>query len=352
MLALAGQPLLAQPAAAEREAAEPESERTISFEGGVPSPTAHGPLLIKPDRFNSFSERLDFIHANMEPTLKRHVIRADDLFRNNTLFPSRQPETRFRLVTQAELRAKRNDWSYRFEPNFDADIDLPALEHRWRLYLHSRARDTIGERDPDEGERTTRLGLYRFRKEYNISTDTGVRLRTIPEAYARIQWGHNWNPGLWVIRPGQRFFYETDKGYGSLTSLTFHRWVSTKPHVFIQAISSAENSETSQGTEFEQVFRVGKVREALEFMDRWERVLGDRDIARGYVFRFSVTGRDEHESVVDGYRLGAVIRRPLYKKWIYLHINPEVMCENDSNWEPELRIRVSFDMLFWGAQER
>jgi hypothetical protein len=288
----------------------------------------------------------------MEPTLRHYVIRADDLFRADSIFRSQEPETRFRLISQVEFRARRNDWSYRFEPNFDADIDLPALEHRWRLYLHSRTRDTIDENEEDAGGRTTRLGLYRFQKEYNISTDAGLRLRTIPEAYARIQWGRNWNPGLWVIRPGQRFFYETGEGFGSLTSLTFHRWVSTKPHVFIQAISSAETSERSEGTELEQAFRVGKVKEALESMDRWERVLGDRDIARGYVFRFSVTGHDEHESVVDGYRLGAVIRRPLYKKWIYLHINPELMWENDSNWETELRVRVSFDMLFWGAQER
>lgn len=306
----------------------------------------------KPEHFNNYRDRLDFIHQNLQPTLGRYVVRADEMFRTNAILTTRQPESRYRLFNEIEFRASQQDWSYRLQPTFDADIELPSLEDRWRIYLHSRARDSLGERDPEEGARATRLGLYGVQKNLHISTDTGVRLRTLPEAFARIQWGRNWNRSLWVIRPGQRFYYETSKGFGSLTSLTFHRWIGDNPNVFFQAISSVERGEDTEGTELQQAFRLGKVKEALETMDRWERVLGDRDIAKGYVFRASVDGHSENESVMDGYRIGVVVRHPLYKKWIYLHLNPELRWENESDWETELRVRVAVDMLFWGAQER
>jgi hypothetical protein len=104
--------------------------------------------------------------------------------------------------------------------------------------------------------------------------------------------------------------------------------------------------------EFGQSFRFGKVREALEPMDSWTEMLGDRDIARGVVLRAGLYGHSEDESTIDNYRLGVVIRRPLYKKWMYLSINPELLWANDSDWETEFRLRVNVDMLFWGSIER
>ncbi len=323
------------------------------FEASLTNATPHKAIRVKPETFATYRDRLDFIHDNMEPTLKMVVIRADDLFKDETVWLD-PPDSRFRLSFESETRVGADKEQYKFEPNFDANIRLPNLEHRWKVYFRSSSRDSISDRDePGIGDgRRTRLGISRMREDLNLETDTGLRLRVRPEAYARLQWKRPWNAKYWVFRPGERLFYETDKGFGELTSFTIHRWLGRKPRTFIQSISEAEYSQTSEGVEFGQSFRFGKVREALEPMDSWTEMLGDRDIARGVVFRAGMYGHSDDESTIDNYRLGVVIRRPLYKKWMYLSINPELLWANDTDWETEFRLRITMDMLFWGSIER
>jgi hypothetical protein len=287
----------------------------------------------------------------MEPTLRIVVLRADDLFRDDTLVME-PPECRFRLSFEGESRVGAGRQTFRLEPNLDADIELPNLEHRWKVYLRSYSRDSIAERDEDTSGRTTRIGISQFREDLNLEADAGARIRVQPEAYVRLQWDHYWIPGYWVIRPAERLFYETDKGYGEQTSLTAHRWLGRNPTVFIQSLTSAEVSQSSDGVEFEQFFRVGKLREVLEPMGHYKRVSGDRDIARGLVFRAGLFGHSEEVTTVDGYRIGLLDRHPLYKKWIYLSTIPELLWERDRDFKTELRIRISVDMLFWGSIER
>ncbi len=306
----------------------------------------------KPKRFTSYRERLDFIHENMEPTLRTVVILADDLFRDDTLWLD-PPDCRFRLSFESETKIGPDREQYRYEPGLDADIELPNLERRWKIYFRSRPHDSISDRvEEEETERSTRLGISQFIENLNVDTDLGVRLRIQPEAYARAQWRRAWTPRYWVIRPQERLFYETDKGLGEVTSLTIHRWLGRKPRVFIQSISLAEFSESTEGVEYYQGIRLGKLRESLEPMDHWTRLLSDQDIARGMVLRAGVSAHSSGTTEMDSYQVGFTDRRPLYKKWIYLSLNPVLIWPRDEDWKTVFQFRISVDMLFWGSIER
>jgi hypothetical protein len=204
----------------------------------------------------------------------------------------------------------------------------------------------------DEG-RATRLGVRSPIEKTDIEADAGLRLSTHPKAYTRLQWDHMWTADYWIIRPGQRIFFQTDKGFGTQSGLTFHRWLGRKPKAFFQANSSAELTQESDGIELDQSFRLGKIREALEPMDRWTQMMGDRDIVQGSVIRVGMHGHlNGGESIIDGYRAGFIHREPIYKKWMFLSVNPDLLWENDSHWTTEFRLRIGIDMLFWGSVDR
>jgi hypothetical protein len=307
---------------------------------------------VKPDRFDRYSERLDFIHENMSPTLQGHVIRADALFRSDTNRLASPPTSRFRLLLTGNIKTDGTSISGTLNPNLDADIELPNLEHRWKVYLRSRALDRLPGADDSDDTGATRLGVSRMVRKLDIESDVGVRLRIPPVAFAQLKWEPLWSRELWVFRPGQRLFVESGEGFGTLTSFGIHRWCGSEMNRYVQSISALRRTQRSDGWEGEQTFKLGRVEEVLEGIPSWNRVIGDRDIARGENLRFSLFGHSESATTLDGIRLGMVFRRPCRGTWIYLQTTPEVQWKRDNDWRPEYVLKLSLDMLFWGMLER
>jgi hypothetical protein len=306
----------------------------------------------KPARFSSYSDRLEFIHANMSPVLQGHVIRADELFRSESNRLDNPLTSRFRLMPVVKTSLDGDGANSSLVADFDADIELPNLEHRWRVYLRSRSPNTLPGIDNTESERATRLGVSALAKRFDIEADAGVRLRLLPEAFAQLKWEPRWTGGLWVFRPGQRLFAETGDGVGTLTSFGAHRWCGPGMNRYVQSVSAARRAQRTEGWEFEQTFKAGYVEEILEGNPLWTRLIGDRDIARGQNLRFSLFGHSEDVTTLDSCRLGMVIRRPCRRKWIYLQATPELQWDRDNYWRTGVALKVGLDMLFWGTVER
>ena len=67
--------------------------------------------------------------------------------------------------------------------------------------------------------------------------------------------------------------------------------------------------------------------------------------------RFSIEGTlDENAETYRWEPLG--YRAPLYKKWLYYHVAPQVSWRRENNWEPELALRLYIEALFFGTEER
>jgi hypothetical protein len=45
-------------------------------------------------------------------------------------------------------------------------------------------------------------------------------------------------------------------------------------------------------------------------------------------------------------------RAPLYRKWLYFEVGPEVLWREQTRWEPEPAIRFAVSGIFWGTTGR
>lgn len=328
--------------------AEPAPER-LGFQAGRAAALPPLARYDKPAQFNRFAERLDYIHNHFQWEMQRHV-RWLDIFLardDERIVPT--PPGRFRLTWYADLRHEQG-FSGQFRPDFDADIELPNLQRDFKLYYRVRDEDELPGVDPADRERSPQLGVQQLSRRLGIRSSVGVRLRWPPQFYARAARSWEWNAGRWVIAPRQQFFVNTDDGLGSLSSLSLHRWSLRTQRAFVQFLTAAKyTTETTEGVEWEQALRIGRVREALEDKWDWRRMLDARDLASGEILRLSVFGHaSSRGDRLDGYRLSCAFRRPLYQRWIFLGITPALEFKRSNDWEASYSVRFGLDMLFWG----
>lgn len=305
----------------------------------------------KPARFDSFTDRLDFIHNNMQLNLQAHVEAVDTMMLTNKAEAIEVPHSRFRLSPFIRLQYE-SGVDFSFNPDFEAEIDLPNLERHWKVFIESSRGDELPGVDPSEQEQSPQIGIGSVRKY--IRTDAGVKFRWPPVAFVRAELRADWSTGHTVARPRFRLFYETDDGYGGLTDLTIHRWFGSSMNCYWQSVSAAKYaSKGTDGYDFEQSLKMGFVHKVLEDGYTWKTVVGSQDLARGHIVRYSLFGNvDDGYGVVERHRLTYTYRCPLYKKWIYLELAPGVQFANDNDWDTEYLLTAGFDMLFWGSYQR
>jgi hypothetical protein len=330
------------------ETPEPVLGFTSDLEGDVTRITERRE---KPERFNSFTERLDYIHENMQLNLHQHVERVDTMMLTNKMDAVAVPHSRFRLAPFVRIeREQGTDFS--FNPDFEAEIDLPNLERRWKVFIESSRGDELPGIDRSEKDQSAQIGISSITK--NFKSAAGVKMRWPPIAFVRTEVHADWSTGHTVARPRLRLFYETDNGYGALTDLTMHRWFGARTRMYGQTVSAARYaSKGTEGVDFEQSLKLGFVQETLEDGHTWRSVVRAQDLARGHILRYSLFGNaQDGYNVLERHRLTYTYRQPLYKKWIYLEVAPGLQFANENNWDTEYVLTAGLDMLFWGSYER
>lgn len=305
----------------------------------------------KPERFDSFTDRLDFIHDNLQLNLQQHVERVDTMMLTNKADAVEVPHSRFRIAPFLRL-SYESGTEFSFNPDFEAEVDLPNLERHWKVFIESTRGDELPGVDRSEKDQSAQIGIASVRKY--IRTDAGVKVRWPPVAFVRAEVRSDWSTGYTAARPRFRLFYQTDDGYGALTDLTLHRWFGNRNNMYWQTVSAARYaSKDTEGVDFEQSLKIGFVQQTLEDGYNWKTVVGSQDLARGHILRYSLfCNAHDGYNVVERHRVTYTYRRPLYKKWIYLEVAPGIEFANDRDWEPEYQLTAGFDMLFWGSYER
>lgn len=306
----------------------------------------------KPATFDSFSDRLDFIHDNLQLSLQKHVEKVDTIMDDGTVERVPTPPSRFRLTPYVVAREDEGV-TLSLEPDFEMEVELPNLERRWKIFIESSRSDELPGIDPSERKQNAQIGVRNVWKEI-IHTDVGIRAKWIPEVFARADWRPKWEYKHTLIQPLQRVFYESGDGIGSLTSLTIHRWFGPNNSSFWQSVSAAKyTTKTTDGLEMEQSFKLGWISEVLESKWSWRRVVGSEDIARGHTLRYSIFGHASSDiDQIDRHRLTYTYRTRVYKHWIYLEVSPGVEATDENDWEMASILTVGIDMLFWGTYER
>jgi len=269
----------------------------------------------------------------------------DRLFVKKDAEPIPVPFSRFRLGTFLQIEESHDEISTTFKSDFEADLYLPNLEARSSLFINSFRSDELPGLDPTERKKSLNLGLQRIFDAIDLHTRIGVRWRSGPVGIGKIEWRPKYSLGKTTIYPRQRVFYETDEGFGEVTSLTLNRWIGKKN--FARLVSAGRWTEETVGVEWEQTLMLGHVISLIE-ENRISDLVDNDDVAKGFGLRFSFFGhKSTDEGFIDRHRVTLIYRQPLYRNWFFFQIAPGIEWRNEDEWSAIPSIQIGFDTLFW-----
>ncbi len=312
----------------------------------------------KPDVFDSYSDRIDYVRSNMVWGVDERLRMVDVRFADESAELIDTPPAELRIGIYIELEVDRGV-SVKLDPDFSMHVDLPNIENRWEIFVTTRDPDELPGTDPTERDSGANVGIRRTMKNSAIKLDVGVKARLPPEAFALIKWVPRWEAGEWRILPQIRAYVETSDGPGQLNSLTAYRWIGKRQRGLFRSTSALRwKSETSDWT-WEQSFSTGYI---LKLVEEWRRGKSVKryDGAHGIGLRVSVYGTLEAENDLDRVRVTLPYRMPLYSDWVYLEVAPEVNFryeddvddDNYDGWNTVPSVRVGIDMLFSSPRKR
>lgn len=308
----------------------------------------HQQILPKPARFDSWSQRADFLGHNVPLKLSAETYRADTMFAQPGVELEKNATTRLRLGIYTLLE-DRQGFSLRFDPDFDIDVSLPNLEKDLKVFITGGNNDDLPGTDPANREKGVQIGVSsRLIDSLPIHFKTGVKLRLPPVGFLRANWAPVYRLGEWNVLPNQSGYYETDDGFGEVSSLIFTRWLGGRKNFMFKSSSAGRWTENTQGWEWEQMFAIARILKMTDESKRGNRNLGERDMLTGIGMRYRVKGHINGSSSLDLHSLVIAYRFPFYKDWVFMHIGPQIEFNNETDWDAVPGLRIGLDMLFWG----
>ncbi len=236
-----------------------------------------------------------------------------------------------------------------FDPRFRFKVRAPTpnMNQRWDLILgrvdeDAFITDTQGQDQVfynpgliNRGEESWLLGLggnRRGKGRQGWDWSVGLRLRTPPVPYVKLQWYYYKNfQEAAELRFRQTFFWRSDDGFGTTSRADFSWAIGPTDVLRWEAVGTF--SDVTPGTEW----YVGQT---------WYHLLGDRS-----AFSLLAFARGETDAPVSlrEYGFNFIWRRPFTRDWIYLSYGPSVtwpQLNEDSKREISLGFGMWIEMEF------
>jgi hypothetical protein len=287
-----------------------------------------------------FGARLDKAHDWLYWRMQTLLTGFDSQFSGIGPAPLLVPLSPLRIGLNTELLHASRGLTTSFRPDFEATLQLPNIERRFKLFISSSdlpesSGDPAVERNP------VRAGV-RFTARTHIDFDLGVRVKLQPEAFAALRWspefkalGMRWSP---FAKP----YLESGLGLGLSGGLAIDRW---RGRWIARSASYANWSRRNAATDWSQSFLIGHAQAVIQERS-YDRLSAGHDLACGTVARFTASGdRLSHATL---YEVSALFKRPLRGGWLYGYVEPLVRWDRDRGWHPDAGVRLGFDALFWG----
>jgi len=285
----------------------------------TPEPPVDAPVIRQPGE----DTWMDVGHEFVETRLFAPILRFDRFFSDNPGLDEERARSFLRVRTELRYDAEAHP---AFVAGVRSSLKLPGLHaaaRRMRVVLAAGAQEVFetlpGEpahdaRAPGGGEAELRFSLFDavkahadvgagllFRWPVGAFTRTGVRLR-----FAVGQ--------LFVTQTAVSGSWRTDDGFGANASLRLERPL--RPQAIVRLANDFHVSEVSEGVEW---------RPALEAIFG----LGPRAAA---TLGVDAIWKHELRPQVERYRVRARFRRDVYRRWIFLELEPELYWP----WSPVL----------------
>jgi hypothetical protein len=287
-----------------------------------------------------FGARLDHGHDWLYRHMQTLLAGFDTQFQSSGQAPLIVPLSPVRIGFDSELLRGEHGLGSSLRPDFEATLQLPNLERRFKLFVTSSdlaesAGDAALERNP------VRAGV-RFTARTHIDFDLGVRMKLKPVAFASLRWTPAFDAGGTRFYPFAKPYIESGLGLGISGGLAIDRW---RGRWIARSASYGNWLRNSAATDWSQSFLVGHAQAVIQ-EGRYDRLSAGHDLACGTMFRVAASG--DRLSRATLYEVSVLFKRPLRGGWLYGYVEPLVRWDRRSNWHPDAGVRLGFDALFWG----
>lgn len=297
---------------------------------------------------------LEELHETTSEWLVTRTIAVDQSFAREDVRPTPTPQ--YRVIALGNIRLRPNESAELYPSgSLRMDVDLPNISRRLRLVLSTEDPSDFPGTLTEEGSNRLRLGAS-ARLLPSLRLSGGLRARVPPAAYVAKTWSHpiQWNE--WTFVPRQRFFWESDRGLGEITSLLASRWwgdIVLRPSVSLRWTERDRESDRElrdegwrygKGWRWQQTIFIGRAIELIHEED-YKTIVQGRDFAHGYGVTLK-TGGDIYQTTESGFEL--LYRFPIQPRFLFGIMAAETNWKRRFDWQPEYILRIGFDCLFPG----
>lgn len=252
----------------------------------------------------------------------------------------------FSLTPMVRVGGRGNDGDFKAKLKLRVDTALPGIERRFHLVVDNLGRDFLPGSDPMEREDDWRVGLKSGwddpRSDVKLDVGGGLRFRSsrvVAYADAAVKWEHPLAGGSFHVSP--RVFVYTDRGWGHDARVSWQRWFGHLDRWGIELSAAEEHTEHLAHFAFEQTVKIA-------------RVQSDRK-NRGWLFQASTfphLREDGADFYLDDALLNLSWKTPVYRRWCYATVTPQVDFAKEDGREPRFSLRFALEILFGGEARR
>lgn len=302
------------------------------------------------------TNKLDRFHTYVHDTMQKYVEKGDGLLVKEGEPRKPVPPTRLRLGLYGQINLRSGN-GFKLSPVIDTSVDVkvPNLESQLKVFLTTVDPTSLPGVDTVDADKSLRAGVSRSWWD-DIDTSVGVKMKWLPQLYADASWAPVYTNGFWKFYPRQQGTWESGEGLDEITSFIADRWsgawvartVTALEWSRSKSMSDASVTNDEHGVQWEQTVILGYVQELIDERD-YGRIASGDDLARGGGIRVSLFGGPRS---IDTLRVTLFYKAHLYKRWLYFVVGPEVEQSVATEWNPEFRVKVGVDALFWGEGDR
>jgi hypothetical protein len=302
--------------------------------------TLAGLQLASSEVARDFGTQLDKGHDWLYRRMQGLLTGFDTRFFSTGQAPVIVPLSPLRIGLNSELLNGPHGLTMSFRPEFEASLQLPNVERRFKLFISSNdLAESIG--DPALERNPVRAGISLAARAH-IDFDVGVRVQWTPAVFAALRWSPEFNAGGFQLSPFVKPYAETGLGLGVSGGIAIDRW---RGQWIARSASYANWVRSTTATDWSQTFLVGHAQAVIQER-RYDRLSAGHDLACGTVARITASG--DRLSHPTHYEASVLFKRPLRGGWLYGYVEPVVRWERQTGWHPDAGVRIGFDALFWG----
>ena len=265
-----------------------------------------------------------------------------DSFSGNERYEAEANQTQVRLRLDTFLE---EDEDPDLKARVQVRISLPSTENRLQLIVAGNPEDDLsGEVDPleefevvpeDESDERATFGAEYFLLRglrHNVRFEGNVRVKDSELVY-RVGARYRQNIPLerWLLRFTERLRWESQDGVESRTSVDFDRLLNEL--FFLRMTTVLQLEEQEDGAAYGQAFTLS------------QRVGNNKLLS--YVWANDFETEPEH--ILKVTRLRLRYRQPVFTKWTYFEVAPEVRFREVEDYEAGFAILFRLDLFFGGS---